>query len=145
VTDGAPLELSLHIAADPDTVFPYFTDPARYVRWMGTIAVVDPVPGGTYRVRMRDGIEASGRFLDIDPPKRVVFTFGWTHEQAVVTPGSTRVEVTLEPEGGGTRVVLRHHGLPADQTREHRSGWDLYLARLRRAATGDDPGPDPHA
>lgn len=68
MTDVGVLEVTVHIAAQPGTVFPYFTDPARYVSWMGNEASLEPVPGGTYRVSMRDGAEAAGEFLEIDPP-----------------------------------------------------------------------------
>ena len=139
------LEVSVFIAAAPETVFPYFVDPGRYTQWMGNAAELEPMPGGRYRVSMRDGMEASGRFVEIEPPRRVVFTWGWLHDHAVA-PGSTRVEVTLAAEEGGTRVVLRHHGLPDDeQGALHRKGWELYLDRLAVRAGGGDPGPDPHA
>jgi len=137
------LELSVQIAADPVTVFGYFTDPDRYAQWMGGQASLDPVPGGGYRIRMRGGVEALGRFVEVDPPRRVVFTWGWTHGHEVA-PGSTRVEVTLAPHDGGTRVVLRHHGLPETQRGHHRGGWELYLHRLSIRAGGGDPGPDPN-
>lgn len=139
------LEVSIHIDAQPETVFPYFTDPARYVQWMGSEADLEPVPGGTYRVRMRDGVETVGQFLEVDPPRRLVFTWGWTQGPAV-PPGSTRVEITLEPEADGTRVVLRHHDLPDDEQRQHHTtGWAMYFARLALLITGADPGPDPNA
>jgi len=138
------LEVSVHIAARPDVVFPYFTDPDRYVRWMGTDATIEPAPGGTYRVFIRDGVETSGEFLEIDPPKRVVFTWGW-HGDPAVPPGSTRVEITFEEEDTGTRVRLRHHGLPdQDQRDQHGAGWRLYLGRLAAWEAGTDPGPDPN-
>ncbi len=144
MTEPGPLEVTVHIAARPETVFPYFTDPARYVQWMGNHATLEPVPGGTYRVRMRDGVEAAGEFVEVDPPHRLVFTWGWTHDHAVA-PGSTRVVVTLEEEDGGTRVVLRHHDLPDDGQRDHhRKGWEAYLERLRVRVPGGDPGPDPN-
>lgn len=130
MTDPGPLKVSVHIAASPETVFPYFTDPARYAQWMGNAATLEPVPGGTYRVHMRDGVQVAGEFVEVDPPRRLVFTWGWTHDHAVA-PGSTRVVVTLHEEDGGTRVVLRHHGLPDDAQRDHhRKGWELYLGRL---------------
>jgi len=145
VSDAAPVEVSLHIEAEPETVFPYFTDPSRYVQWMGTEADLDPAPGGIYRVRMREGIETVGEFLEVDPPHRVVFTFGWT-EGMPVPPGTSRVVVTLEPEAGGTRVVLRHHGLPDDEQREHHTqGWQMYFERLASAVAGEDAGPDPNS
>jgi uncharacterized protein YndB with AHSA1/START domain len=144
MTDTDILEVIVHIAARPETVFPYFTDPDRYVQWMGNSATMDPMPGGTYSVRMRDGVEAAGEFVEIDPPRRLVFTWGWTKGVAVA-PGSTRVVVTLEAEDGGTRVVLRHHGLPDEEQRaHHRKGWEMYLDRLGVRALGGDPGPDPN-
>ena len=144
MTEPGVLQVSVHIAAQPETVFPYFTDPSRYTQWMGTQATLDPVPGGAYRVSMRDGVEVSGAFVEVDPPHRLVFTWGWSHDHAVA-PGSTRVVVTLEPEDGGTRVVLRHYDLPDDEQRDHhRKGWQMYLERLCLVMLGSDPGPDPN-
>ncbi len=131
------VEVTVYIAAEPATVFAYFTDPARYVQWMGRTVTLHPVPGGTYRVCMRDGVEAIGEFVEIDPPRKVVFTWGWSHQPAV-PPGSTRVVVTFTPEGDGTRVVLRHHGLPDTQYAGHHKGWIIYLDRLNTYMTGHD-------
>lgn len=144
MTEPRILEVSMHIAAPPETVFPYFVDPARYTQWMGEHAVLEPVPGGSYRVSMRGGVEAVGEFVEVDPPHRVVFTWGWTHAH-MVAPGTTRVVVTLAEEGGGTRLVLRHHDLPSDDQRDqHMMGWEMYLGRLGIRSTGGDPGPDPN-
>jgi uncharacterized protein YndB with AHSA1/START domain len=76
MTGDSVVEVSVHIAAQPETVFPYFTDPGRYVQWMGADARLEPAPGGCYRVLMRDGVEASGEFVEVDPPHRLVFTWG---------------------------------------------------------------------
>ncbi len=144
MTDPGVLEVSVHIAARPETVFPYFTDPARHAQWMGSHARLEPVPGGEYRVVLRDGIEAVGRFVEVDPPRRLVFTWGWSGGHPVA-PGSTRVEVTLEDEDGGTRLVLRHHDLPsAEHADQHRRGWELYLGRLQTHLRGGTPGADPY-
>jgi uncharacterized protein YndB with AHSA1/START domain len=111
---------------------------------MGSDATLEPVPGGCYRVLMRDGVEAAGEFVEIDPPHRLVFTWGWTQDRAV-PPGTTRVVVTLEAERGGTRVILRHYGLPDHGQRDHhRTGWEFYLDRLHVRIQGGDPGPDPN-
>jgi uncharacterized protein YndB with AHSA1/START domain len=145
MTDDSVVEVSVHVAAQPETVFPYFTDADRYVQWMGADATLEPVPGGSYRVRIRDGIEAAGEFVEVDPPHRLVFTWGWTHDHAV-PPGSTRVVITLRAENGGTRVTLRHYDLPGDEQRDHhRAGWEVYLVRLSIRIGGGDPGPDANA
>ena len=144
MTEPDVVEVSLYVAAQPQTVFSYFTDPARYAQWMGGAAILEPAPGGVYRVSMRDGVQAAGEFVEVDPPHRLVFTWGWTHDLAVA-PGSSRVVVTFHEEDGGTRVVLRHYDLPTEAQRDHhRAGWDLYLRRLAVRIAGGDPGPDPN-
>jgi hypothetical protein len=56
------------------------------------------------------------------------------------------MEPTAMTQVGGTRLSLRHEDLPNDELREsHRVAWETYLARLATAASGGDPGPDPHA
>ncbi len=145
MSDAEVLEVSVHVRAKPETVFAYFTDPARYVQWMGSKAILDPSPGGEYRVWMREGLEARGEFVVVDPPHRLVFTWGWT-EQYGVAPGSTRVEVTFDEDDGGTRVRLRHFGLPnGEAVAMHREGWSMYAARLGAVLAGQDPGIDPNS
>ena len=83
------------------------------------------------------------------PERRLVFTWGWEGQDEsegphAVPPGSSRVEVSLEPDGDGTLVRLRHLDLPEESREIHGQGWDLYLGRLASAAVGKDPGPDPN-
>ncbi len=56
-----------------------------------------------------------------------------------IRPGSTTVEITLEPDGDKTRFRLRHHGLPEDAVGDHTHGWTHYQDRLALAAEGGDP------
>lgn len=136
------LTLERRIDARPEIVFAYLTDPVRYVQWMGVDAELDPRPGGAYRVRVPQGFVAVGEFVEIDPPRRVVFSWGWEGD-GPVPAGSSRVEITLEPDGVGTVLRLTHTGLPDDDAvRLHTQGWDRYLDRLVVTAAGGDPGPD---
>jgi uncharacterized protein YndB with AHSA1/START domain len=155
------VEVSVQLAAAPETVFPYFTEPGRYVQWMGSEATLEPSPGGTYRVRMPDGFRAAGTFLHVDPPHQLAFTWGFADADAVqrskheqnrassgnpMPPGSTRVTVTLDAADGGTRLTLRHDDLPSPELVEgHRVAWGIYLTRLAVRVAGGDPGPDPHS
>jgi len=132
------------IAASPAELFPYLTEPDRYVRWMGVEAALEAQPGGVYRVRMSNEAVAVGEFVEVVPSRRVVFTWGWSGNDAV-PPGSTTVEITLEEQDGATLVRLRHSGLPDEDARaQHGEGWRKYLGRLRILAAGSDPGPDVH-
>jgi len=133
------------IKARPETVYTFFTDPAKWLSWQGVDATIEPIPGGVFRMNVRGDGYASGRFVELIPHRRVVFTWGWEHPGNPVPPGSSTVEVDLFPdeEGTTTLVRLRHHGLPADAVDLHRAGWEHYLSRLQTAASGGDPGPDP--
>jgi uncharacterized protein YndB with AHSA1/START domain len=168
VTEIAPVEVTVLVPAAPSDVFGFLTDPDRYVRWMGSEAELEPVPGGVYRVRMADGFSAAGRFLAVDRPHLVVFSWGFADDEAAsrtkhvgagadagagagpgasaMPAGSTRVTVTLLDEDGGTRLTLRHENLPSESLREgHDVAWNTYLPRLAVRVAGGDPGPDPHA
>lgn len=135
---------SIRIAVRPETVFAFFTDPAKMVRWMGTHAVLDPRPGGVYRVNVTGRNIARGEYVEIVPHSRIVFTWGWEGDSAV-PPGSSTVEVALIPDGDGTIVRLTHRDLPAGQRARHTEGWEHFLARLALAGSGGAPGPDPWA
>ncbi len=135
------VELERRIDAAPDEVFAYLTDPARYTRWKGTQAELDPRPGGLYRVRMGPDAVALGRFVEVQFPRRVVFTWGWEGSDDV-PPGSTTVEITLREDGDGTILRLTHRGFPTDPDADlHRQGWEMYLGRLMAVAIGENAPP----
>ena len=134
----------IRIAARPETVFEFFVDPEKMTQWKGRQAELDPTPGGTYRVEINDQATASGEYVEIEAPRRVVFTWGWEGNPNPVPPGSSRVEITLQPDGDGTIVRLRHTDLPEAEREIHGQGWDHYLGRLAQAAAGEEPGRDPN-
>ena len=147
------IRLERRIAAPPEVVFSYFTDPMRYRQWQGADAELEPHPGGKFRVTVtgKSKAVASGVYLEVDPPNRVVFTWGWEQRDWLpdgmrIAPGMSTVEVELERDGDGTILRLRHGDLPtADACEFHTSGWDISLDRLVLAAEGQDSGPDPFA
>ena len=151
-TPEGVIELERRIAAPAAIVFSYFTDPERYRLWQGVDADIDPRPGGLFRVQMtgRSHHIARGEYLEVDPPNRLLFTWGWEPaetlgtDQSEVPPGTSTVEVTLVPDGEATIVRLRQSGLPSQSTcRFHTWGWDYSLLRLGVLASGGDPGPSP--
>jgi uncharacterized protein YndB with AHSA1/START domain len=132
----------IRIEAPPEAVFPFLTDPQKIVRWKGVDATAEAVPGGVYRVNVTGTNHAVGEYAEIDPPRRVVFTWGWEGDDQL-PPGSSTVTIELIPDGDGTIVQLTHSGLPEGTDAAQLQGWEHFLPRLATVAGGGDPGPDP--
>jgi uncharacterized protein YndB with AHSA1/START domain len=142
-TDTAVYERTIAIDASPETVWEFFVDPTKLMRWMGIDAELDPQPGGIYRCNVIPGHTARGEFVELDKPRRIVFTWGWDGSDGV-PPGSSTIEAELTAEGDGTSLRFVHRDLPdAEAVASHGHGWDHYLPRLELAAAGGDPGEDP--
>ena len=131
----------VQIEVSPETIFEFFTDPQKMLRWQGMEANIDPKPGGTYHVKMKATHTAIGEYVAVEPPRRVVFTWGWESDENI-PPGSSTVEITLEKKGGSTLVRLTHSDLPEPARQPHADGWAHYLERLVVVGAGGDPGPD---
>jgi uncharacterized protein YndB with AHSA1/START domain len=127
------LERELRIAARPETVFAFFIEPAKMMRWMGSEVTLDPRPGGICRMNI-NGYITRGEYVEVVPHSRIVFTWGWENEGSTPRPGESTVEVSLIPDGEGTIVRLRHLGLNAEERANHGLGWDQFLPRLITAA-----------
>jgi len=138
----AELVREIVIDASPETIFPLISTTEGWLRWEGTEAEIDARPGGTYYVNCAGEYPSRGEFVEVVPNERVVFTFGWDVEGNPIAPGSTTVEITLEPEGEKTRLRLLHRDLPEEAAADHGHGWDHYLARLLVVAGGGEVGPD---
>lgn len=138
-----PYRTSIDIAAPPEVVYRYLTEPESIVRWMGEYAILDARPGGEFTVDI-NGVPVRGHYIDLDPPHRLVIAWGHAGSD-LLPPGSSTVEITLEPTGEGTKLQLEHRDLPPDEARMHGMGWPHFLSRLATAASGQDPGRDPFA
>jgi uncharacterized protein (TIGR03086 family) len=86
------------------------------------------------------GHTAAGTVVDVEPGKRVVFSWGW--EDGDPAPGGSTVTVTLTPVDAGTEVRLVHDGLNEEQAAHHAVGWNHFLDRLVAAGRDGDAGPD---
>jgi uncharacterized protein YndB with AHSA1/START domain len=119
------------IAAPAEAVWEHLTTAEGLVRWVGPDAVADPVPGGTLRWTHANGATVIGRFVEVVPHRRIVFTYGWEDGRLGVGPGSTTVQIDLEERDGVTTLRLVHHGLPPDAVADHERGWAYFLDILR--------------
>jgi uncharacterized protein YndB with AHSA1/START domain len=134
----------VRIKASPETIFEFFTDPQKMMRWKGVEAELEPAPGGRYRVNVSGKDVVVGEYVEVDPPRRVVFTWGWEGDPNL-PPGTSTVEITLTREGDETLVTLTHRDLPEGALAGQTQGWEHFLPRLAQAAEGRDPGADPWA
>jgi uncharacterized protein YndB with AHSA1/START domain len=132
------------IAATPERLFALWTEPEELAKWWGpegfTIPkyAMDVRPGGRWRTTMHrpDGTEnvVSGIYRVIEPPRRLVFTWGWDDENG--TRGhETEVTVTFEPASGGTRMTLvQQTFVDTDSRNRHEHGWNSSFVCLAREA-----------
>jgi uncharacterized protein YndB with AHSA1/START domain len=129
----------ISIGAPPDVVYRHLTTVDGLKRWIAADAVVEPAPGGTVRWTHENGATMIGSFVELDPPRRLVFTYGWQDDLMGLPPGSSTVEIDLEEQEGGTVLRLSHSRIPPDAVEDHRRGWIFFLGRLRDAlAEGAD-------
>ena len=134
------LTLVRRIKARPRIVFEAITTAEGIAQWWGPdagpvlIAEVDARPGGRYRVRFRllDGSEheASGEFLEVVAPSRVVMSWRWNEGGA--DPGQSRVEYVLRAVPEGTEITFTHAQLQDEESaRSHEGGWTGALDKLQ--------------
>src|ERR1041385_1113542 len=76
-TERVSLERQVKIAASPETVWEFLVDEEKVARWMGQPISFDARPGGAYRNLVVPGHVAAGEFVELEPPHRLVYTFGW--------------------------------------------------------------------
>lgn len=125
------IEKEIFIRATPERVFRALTEKAELEAWFVKEATVDLRVGGAIRL-VWDPESVDGTFLEVDPPRRVVFT--WDERPAV--DGITTSAFTLTPDGDGTRLHLLHSGFGAGEAWDRlydgvNSGWDTELGHLR--------------
>jgi uncharacterized protein YndB with AHSA1/START domain len=131
-----PFRTAVHIDATPERVYEFFTRAEAMVRWMGDYALLDARVGGEFAVDV-GGVPVRGRYVELDPPHRLLISWGHAGSD-VLPPGGSTVEVRLTAAGGGTDVELVHRGLPEPHASGHARGWPGFLARLA-AVSGRRP------
>src|SRR4029079_18791417 len=116
-----PCEKSVLVPLNADETFALITQPDRLRRWQVITARVDLRAGGGYRWTVIPGTSPAGTFTEVEPGRRVVFTWGW-EGSAELPPGASTVIITLEPAAGGNMVHLTPEGLSGEQEASHGGG-----------------------
>ena len=110
-------------------------------------ADLDPQPGGVVSWTHPNGDTVSGRFVEVDPPRRLVFTYGWERAEVEIPPGSTTVEIDLiEQDDGTTTSPCYTEGSrttpPTLTAAAGRTIWTAYVAPSRANGWGPIHGAD---
>ena len=115
--DAGVVKAEIETAVTPTRVFHSLTDANELAAWWGSDDMyrtsdckVDLRPGGTWSALAHgaDGttMTVDGEFLEVDPPRRLVFTWRPSWDDYAVTT----VRYDIEPTATGTRVRVTHTG-----------------------------------
>ena len=130
------LARTIVINAPRDTVFSYFTDTERWARWWGQGSTIDAQAGGVVRICHPGGVQVTGEILEIDPPSRLVFTYGYA-SGTPMPPGASVVTIQLENDRQGTRLNLRHVFADENVRDEMAQGWRFQLSLFGNLVAND--------
>jgi uncharacterized protein YndB with AHSA1/START domain len=137
-TMGRTLTKELFIRATPERVWRALTEKAELEQWFLTEALVDVRPGGALRFAWQQDAVV-GRFSEIDPPRRLVYSWDEQHDL-----GATSVTIDLIPEEDGTVLRLVHSGFGSGPSWDATftgtdTGWSQELENLRVWLETDTP------
>jgi uncharacterized protein YndB with AHSA1/START domain len=124
------LRITRILPAPIDRVWTALTRPEALAEWFWPARLVprvtgDPRPGGEYRIE-GTGMAVSGRYVELDEPHRLVFTFRWDGEDI-----ETLVTIDLTALDGKTELTLVHDRFDSETDRDnHLIGWNDCLDRL---------------
>ena len=132
------LRLVRTIPASPERVFEAWTTSEQMERW----TCPDPTArvevdielrvGGRYLICMEvEGgpFTAFGTYREIDPPRRLVYTWQWKQPHTMEV--ETVVTVEFLAVEGGTEIRLTHEGFSASSDRDgHETSWKMCTAKL---------------
>lgn len=97
-------------------------------------AEIDARVGGKFVFTdRRDGVdvEHTGEYLEIERPRRLVFTFAVPQFSAE----STRVSIDIVPLETGCELTLTHEGVLPDYVTRTEAGWGMILDNLAAKTT----------
>ncbi len=140
------VRVDARFSAVPRRVFNAWLDPLVAARWLFARAgrpiahaEIDARVAGRFRfVERREGsrVEHTGEYVEIIPPRRLVFSLALDDRPRVLT----RVSVEIEPRETGCKLSLTHEDLPSDRVHDMEARWTGILYGL--GVTLDSPVAD---
>jgi uncharacterized protein YndB with AHSA1/START domain len=115
------------INAPREAVFRYFTESAHWAKWWGAGSTIDSRPGGKIYIRYPEGTEVAGEVVEVNPPERIVFTYGYV-KGVPFAAGGSRVTIQLAGDRGATKLTLTHELADSALRDQHVQGWRYQLS-----------------
>jgi uncharacterized protein YndB with AHSA1/START domain len=129
-------ERTVEIGAPADVVFDYFTDSALWAAWWGAGSEIEARPGGRMKIVHPGGTEVAGEVLEVEPPRRIVFTYGYATSAQLPKAGGSQVTIALEAIGTSTRLHLTHAFAEAAHRDPFVQGWRYQLSVFATVIAG---------
>jgi uncharacterized protein YndB with AHSA1/START domain len=130
------LDRTVVIHAPREGVFRFLTDTPRWATWWGAGSTIDARPGGALYICYPGGVEVRGEVLEVKPPERMVFTYGYVTGNPIPV-GASRVTLRLDPHDLGTTLHLTHEFGDAAPRDEHVQGWRYQLSVFSNVVTDE--------
>lgn len=107
------------IRTAPERVWRAITEPEELNRWLTVHAEVDLRPGGLFRFYPEYGLNEEGRFVEVDPPRRLVVQ--WVHPHDLNGPTEEEITAvrTLTPIEDGTELRVRVTGFGVHEEQQY--------------------------
>jgi uncharacterized protein YndB with AHSA1/START domain len=125
-----------HFNASPERVFDAWLDPKTAGKWLFATPTgqmvrveIDARVGGSFVIvdrRNGEDVEHTGEYLEIDRPRRLVFTFGVPK----YSPLFTKVTIEIEAAASGCDLTLTNEDVPVEYLSSNEKGWTAILVGL---------------
>ena len=139
MNDDKVLVIERRFAASCKKVYEAWTNPQILQKWWGPVGVTIP----ELKLDVREGGEwtttfhsdqmghrtVSGKYLTVDAPNRLIFTWGWVDNGK--RDHETEVEIVLKSSGDGTLMTLTQKSFANIENRDnHNHGWTSSFEKL---------------
>ena len=139
----ATLVIERTFDATPENVFDAWIDPVQVAKWYGPEGFTNDIheycatPGGGYRLTMHspDGEmhPLKGKFITVERPKKLVFTWQWEGDGGAEMNAETVVTVEFKAMGSKTEMTMTHERLAGEKSKQmHEQGWSSSFTKLEK-------------
>ncbi|HMK19804.1 MAG TPA: SRPBCC domain-containing protein [Chitinophagaceae bacterium] len=128
--------------ATREKVWKAWTEPGLILQWFGSDlngkglrAKMNVEQGGSYEITFKDGDGTEhtcmGKYLIVEKPKQLSFTWEWKNEPGV----ESVVNILLESINDSTAMIFEHKNLGTASAHNYLAGWKATFLKLERVLT----------